>query len=526
MKKWNSLVLLVPILLTSMCAMTVLAGDINGNEANVIGAASGTFEYNGKKYVAGSQYLGQLQGKLAEDGVDLSADQANELLGMMYDSVGSGVTQGYLVEIDGGDSNNGSTPSTNPQDGNDSSDNKPGNKPGNKPSDKPGITPDNDIGSKETDKPIDGDSETNGSIINGNGDHTDGSGSSINEETRIDRESEHDTNGIKRNQKEGQLLDDNNNYAKESQAQQYIDSLVDKASGKKEVTKESDNAATKKENKKTSLSAFIDNNKTFLAAGLLIVLMVIGIIIAARKMKRSIKGARLEVKDYIDIHTHILPGVDDGSPDMETTLKMVDVAYKEGIRKMIATPHYHIGHRHKSAEDLRKIFEETEKTVGDRYPDFNLYLGNELFCTDGILEKVESGRALTIAGSRYVLIEFRPDESYSKIYERVAGFLRARYVPIIAHVERYRNVCGDRAHLEELRQAGALLQMNFSGVKRHQRLIGDGLIDFIATDCHDIERRSPEIKEAMKYLSSICTEAQIKKILVDNPDTVLKNKYI
>ena len=113
MKKWKTPIIFAPILLSAVMTMTVCAGDINGPESSIIGAASGTFTYNGRTYVAGSEYLGMLQAKLAEDGVDLTQAQADELIGQMYASVGSGVNQGYLVPTDGGDSGTGQ-PSTEP----------------------------------------------------------------------------------------------------------------------------------------------------------------------------------------------------------------------------------------------------------------------------------------------------------------------------------------------------------------------------------------------------------------------------
>lgn len=81
----------------------VYAGDINGNEAGVISAAQGTFEYNGKSYVAKSEYVDQLRGKLSQDGVDLTAVQASEAIAMIYGNVAKGVSDGYLVEVAGSD---------------------------------------------------------------------------------------------------------------------------------------------------------------------------------------------------------------------------------------------------------------------------------------------------------------------------------------------------------------------------------------------------------------------------------------
>lgn len=537
MKKWKTPIIFAPILLSAVMTMTVCAGDINGPESSIIGAASGTFTYNGRTYVAGSEYLGMLQAKLAEDGVDLTQAQADELIGQMYASVGSGVNQGYLVPTDGGDSGTGQ-PSTEP----DTSGSDNGNGNGSGTGDKKKPNNKNDKDNTDTDKPDTNkpgsDTNSNGSSASGDGQEDNSNNSDKNASSSINST---DGNGNKeakdasnKSQKETDIaekkkepeLDDGVYTDTSKEEQDYIDSLIKSAEGKKGLTDKDDPSAINQENKGNSLTSILANKGPVVAIGALIVLGIIIAIMVIRKIRRSVIGSKIDITNYIDIHSHILPGVDDGSKDMETTMKMIDTAYQQGTRKMIATPHYHIGHHKKSKEELEEILRDTQKIIRKKYPDFELYLGNELFCSDGIIRRVEEGKALTLAGSRYVLVEFRTDESYRKIYEAVAGFLRARYIPIIAHVERYKNVMDNPQNLKELKNAGALLQMNHASVKRHLKLIKNGDIDFLATDCHDAGHRNPEIKESLQHLGTICDSAQIKKLLVDNPECILQNKYI
>lgn len=538
MKKWKTPIIFAPILLSAAMTMTVCAGDINGPESSIIGAASGTFTYNGRTYVAGSEYLGMLQAKLAEDGVDLTQAQADELIGQMYASVGSGVNQGYLVPTDGGDSGTGQ-PSTEP----DTSGSDNGNGNGSGTGDKKKPNNKNDKDKTDTDKPDTNkpgsDTNSNGSNVSGDGkDNTDisdknASSSSIdsngNKESKDSKDASNKSQketDIAEKKKEPELTDDSVYTDTSKEEQDYIDSLIKSAEGKKGLTDKDDPSAINQENKGNSLTSILANKGPAAAIGALIILGIIVAIMAIRKIRRSVIGSKIDVTNYIDIHSHILPGVDDGSKDMETTMRMVDIAYQQGTRKMIATPHYHIGHHKKSKEELEEILKNTQEMIHKKYTDFDLYLGNELFCSDGIIRRVEEGKALTLAGSRYVLVEFRTDESYRKIYEAVAGFLRARYIPIIAHVERYKNVMDNPQNLKELKNAGALLQMNHASVKRHLKLIKNGDIDFLATDCHDAGHRNPEIKESLQHLGIICDSAQIKKLLVDNPECILQNKYI
>lgn len=538
MKKWKTPIIFAPILLSAAMTMTVCAGDINGPESSIIGAASGTFTYNGRTYVAGSEYLGMLQAKLAEDGVDLTQAQADELIGQMNASVGSGVNQGYLVPTDGGDSGTGQ-PSTEP----DTSGSDNGNGNGSGTGDKKKPNNNNDKDKTDTDKPDTNkpgsDTNSNGSNVSGDGkDNTDisdknASSSSIdsngNKESKDSKDASNKSQketDIAEKKKEPELTDDSVYTDTSKEEQDYIDSLIKSAEGKNGLTDKDDPSAINQENKGNSLTSILANKGPAAVIGALIILGIIVAIMAIRKIRRSVIGSKIDVTNYIDIHSHILPGVDDGSKDMETTMRMVDIAYQQGTRKMIATPHYHIGHHKKSKEELEEILQNTQEMIHKKYTDFDLYLGNELFCSDGIIRRVEEGKALTLAGSRYVLVEFRTDESYRKIYEAVAGFLRARYIPIIAHVERYKNVMDNPQNLKELKNAGALLQMNHASVKRHLKLIKNGDIDFLATDCHDAGHRNPEIKESLQHLGTICDSAQIKKLLVDNPECILQNKYI
>lgn len=168
MKKWKTPIIFAPILLSATMTMTVCAGDINGPESSIIGAASGTFTYNGRTYVAGSEYLDMLKAKLGEDGVDLTQAQADELIGQMNASVGSGVNQGYLVPKDGGDSGAGQ-PSTEP----DTSGSDNGNGNGSGTGDKKKPNNKNDKDKTDTDKP---DTNKPGSDTNSNGSNVSGDG--------------------------------------------------------------------------------------------------------------------------------------------------------------------------------------------------------------------------------------------------------------------------------------------------------------------------------------------------------------
>lgn len=239
---------------------------------------------------------------------------------------------------------------------------------------------------------------------------------------------------------------------------------------------------------------------------------------------------------YYDIHTHILPGIDDGARDMEETREMIFLAYNEGIRHIIATPHFESGKENVPAGELCRLLEEVKKEARRTVPNMAFSLGNELLDSAGILEDLEEGRALTLAGTRYILVEFYPRESYSKIYASLRSYLTGGYIPIVAHMERYDALRKKFRNIRELTQLGAFFQMNTSsladGVPRrdamyHRKLLEEGYIHFLGSDCHRKDSRAPLMKSMFGYLWEDFADSEIgKAILERNPADMLADKYI
>lgn len=216
----------------------------------------------------------------------------------------------------------------------------------------------------------------------------------------------------------------------------------------------------------------------------------------------------------IDIHAHILPGIDDGAADWDEARWMLRCAYGQGIRTIIATPHY--SHR----QDVRKIRRLTEKLKVEAQmvaPDFMIYLGQEILYFDSMAESLREGHALTMAGSRYVLVEFMPAVPYRKLYQAVRKTMMSGYCPVIAHVERYAALRGD-GQMEELAATGCRMQMNYQslegGLLDHnarwcRRQVLDGRIHLLGTDMHHKGYRTPELSKGMKWLDKHVSEEQI-----------------
>ena len=245
-------------------------------------------------------------------------------------------------------------------------------------------------------------------------------------------------------------------------------------------------------------------------------------ILLRRKRQQSIEEGETKVDNLTDFHCHILPGVDDGSKDMDMTMEMLDLSYAQGVRRIIATPHYHRGHVENEPEKLREVLKKVQEKAAKKYPDLEIRLGNEVFYSDGVIDLLRKGKFLPMGAedSRYLLVEFSPDDSFSRLQDAVSQVTRMGYRPVIAHVERYQCMYRQKDRFEELQRQGALFQVNYNQARENRWLFQHDFVDLLATDCHNTEERAPKIEENLKNLFTFCSREQIEKILKTNPDRI------
>lgn len=239
--------------------------------------------------------------------------------------------------------------------------------------------------------------------------------------------------------------------------------------------------------------------------------------------------------DLYDIHCHILPGLDDGAKDELEMIKMVQIAYKEGIRTIIATPHYHPYRGLADAEAIVKNFGKAYRLIKSLCPEMDLYEGNEIYYQNDIIKKIKEGEILTIANSRYALIEFSTDADFRLIKDAVEEILFAGFSPIIAHVERYNEMMKNLDRVNELVETGAYMQVNAdscignSGAqtkKDVRKLLKRDLVHFVGTDAHDQKDRAPYMRKCVYYIEKKFGEERAKRIFQENPSLLIQDKII
>lgn len=241
------------------------------------------------------------------------------------------------------------------------------------------------------------------------------------------------------------------------------------------------------------------------------------------------------MEGYIDIHSHILPGIDDGAKDFAASMAMLQTAYDNEIRKIILTPHHKIGRHNARPDKIRELAGKIGEAAHAADMDITFYTGNELYYSSETVRALEEGTACTMAGSSYVLVEFGPMDSLEHIRGGIYQILSAGYCPIIAHAERYENVCAKVEHVADLAAMGCYIQVNAGSVMGQygmgtkqflKKLLKRELVHFIATDCHDGKRRSPRLMECARYMERKYGGEYVRRLLCENPGCVIENRYI
>lgn len=237
----------------------------------------------------------------------------------------------------------------------------------------------------------------------------------------------------------------------------------------------------------------------------------------------------------IDIHCHILPGVDDGAQDIQETQRMLQIAWDEGIDTIIATPHYRHRYIENTPERLEERLQMAREAAHRINPEFRIYLGNEIYFSHGSVEALQGGRALTMAGSNYALVEFSTFKPYQELGAALRDFQMGGYQPIIAHAERYDCLLEDPSRVEELVEQGAYIQVNASTVTGKngrsgksfvKKLLKYELVHFMGTDAHGVNKRAPEMKKCEAYLRKKVGTAYAEDLCGGNAWKILQKEYL
>ena len=237
----------------------------------------------------------------------------------------------------------------------------------------------------------------------------------------------------------------------------------------------------------------------------------------------------------IDFHTHILPNIDDGSKNIEETFSLIKEAEKAGFNKIISTSHYFEGFYESSHIDREAWIEALNIKISEQNLNVSLYLGSEIYISNNIIELIESNKASSINKTRYVLFEMPLNARPLNLYDMVFEMIRHKYIPILAHPERYFFVQKDIELIYDLIQNGVLMQSNFGSFvgfygtdiqKTAKELLQRNMIHFLGSDVHRQNTVYPIIPDVLKTLKKYISKEKIEELTEKNPALVLENEEI
>lgn len=232
----------------------------------------------------------------------------------------------------------------------------------------------------------------------------------------------------------------------------------------------------------------------------------------------------------VDIHCHILPGVDDGAPDMETSRAMIRDAYEQGVRYIIATPHYRPEMFEPSMKKVIRVYHELRDYAEE--VGIGLRLGCEYYRNEQMIRHLDKKLRPTMLGSRYVLTEFSTNDSFVTVRNYIYELITKGYRPIVAHVERY-FCCQEPERILELKKLGAQIQVNADSVLGYEGhtikkfcagLMKDDFVDFIGSDAHNLEGRKMNLGKCATYVRKKMGQDYAEEIFVDNPRRIWKSR--
>ncbi|MBQ6403985.1 MAG: hypothetical protein IJI27_08790, partial [Oscillospiraceae bacterium] len=163
---------------------------------------------------------------------------------------------------------------------------------------------------------------------------------------------------------------------------------------------------------------------------------------------------------FADIHNHMLFGVDDGAKTEAEMYQIIDDSYADGVRHLCFTPHYHPGYFGEHQAQIEAAFALAQAYCAERYPDLQLFLGNELRYERSCIDWLEQGRCQTLNGTEYLLVDFLYPEPAENILDAMLRVLNAGYTPVLAHVERYEKFHRDLREIDRLKDWGVILQVD------------------------------------------------------------------
>ena len=237
----------------------------------------------------------------------------------------------------------------------------------------------------------------------------------------------------------------------------------------------------------------------------------------------------------IDMHSHILPNIDDGSRSVEETFQLIEEAQKVGFEAIISTSHYMEGYYETAAPEREVWINSIYQKFQEQNGNIKLYLGSEVYFSENIINLLEEGKASTINDTSYVLFEMPLNAEPMNLYDVIYEMLQHKLVPILAHPERYSFIQKEPELVYDLIQKGVYMQANYGSIVGQygekaqllvKKLLMNNMIHFLGSDVHRRNTVYPRIPHILEELKKIIGEEKLEQLTSVNPKLVLQNKRV
>lgn len=235
----------------------------------------------------------------------------------------------------------------------------------------------------------------------------------------------------------------------------------------------------------------------------------------------------------IDLHCHLLPGIDDGSPDMPTSLAMARAAVADGIVTTACTPHIFPGRYDNTRQTIEWSAQALRRALSEENIQLQIVIGADTHLVPGLLDRLRSGEVPTLAGSDYLLLEPAHHVIPRDFEQSVDELLTAGYLPIITHPERLSWIGDYYEVFKRLSERGAWMQITagsltgrFNSEARYwgEKMLDDGLVHLLATDAHGTGKRPPLLAEGRRAAERWVGAEEARRLVIDRPQAIIEHR--
>ena len=239
----------------------------------------------------------------------------------------------------------------------------------------------------------------------------------------------------------------------------------------------------------------------------------------------------------IDLHNHLLPGIDDGAKKLEETLEFLRIGHRDGVRKVVATPHMRPGiYDNRRELILQRVAMVREAQRGDEAEAVTLLPGAEVFFTADVVQLARAGELMTVGdGGRYLLLELPYQQAPLGVDDTIFQLRLLGITPLMAHPERVAYYLEDIERVAASVRIGALTQVTGASVTGQfgdrardfaRALLERNLVHVLASDSHDVSYRPPVLSEAVRAAAAIVGEEAARRMVFEVPQAILEGREV